>query len=209
MKQLPDHIHQPISPTSADNTTGEDHIISTDNEQFIQMIMIKDPAKGCELLFRRYHKILCNHAIRFVYSKEIAEDIVSEVFCRLWKSRAYETIKSSYRFYLLRCVRNEAYNYLKSEFHKINRAELSDTLESSAVLRPDHIAYLEEITSRIQYIIERLPLQCRKVFLLSRYEGKKYQSIAEELNISIKTVEAHISKALSSLRQGLKEYWME
>ena len=100
-------------------------------------------------------------------------------------------------------VRNEAYNYLKSEFHKINRAELSDTLESSAVLRPDHIAYLEEITSRIQYIIERLPLQCRKVFLLSRYEGKKYQSIAEELNISIKTVEAHISKALITAQKGI------
>lgn len=170
--------------------------------------MANDPAKGCELLFRRYHKILCNHAIRFVYSKEIAEDIVSEVYCRLWKSKAYANITTSYRFYLMRSVRNEAYNYLKSEFHKTNLVELSGTMPSGDHLRPDQMAYMEEITGRIQRLIEGLPPQCRKIFLLSRYEGKKQHVIASELDISLKTVEAHIGKALTSLRSGLKDYWV-
>lgn len=208
MKNLPEHIIRsdfdlPTSSIDEDIRTG-----GTVSEQFIQTLMVNNSAKGCELLFRRYHKILCNHAIRFVYSKEIAEDIVSEVFCRLWKSKAYANISTSYRFYLMRSVRNEAYNYLKSEFHKTNRVELPDTIQSGDHLRPDQMAYMEEITGRIQRLIEGLPPQCRKIFLLSRYEGKKQHIIAEELAISVKTVEAHIGKALASLRSGLKDYWV-
>ena len=64
------------------------------------------------------------------------------------------------------------------------------------------------MSRRIQELIEELPPQCRKIFLLNRFEGKKYQLIADELKISIKTVEGHISKALVNLRAGLRDYWI-
>jgi len=209
----PDLKKQPSASDNArrlsnDSATNQEQHISIDAEQFIRMAMLEDPKKGCELLFRRYHKILCNHAVRFVYSKEIAEDIVSEVFCRLWKFKSYASIRCSYRFYLLKCVRNASYNYLRLEFHKHKKTELGESLESSEDFRPDNITHAEEMSRRIQELIEELPPQCRKIFLLNRFEGKKYQLIADELKISIKTVEGHISKALVNLRAGLRDYWI-
>lgn len=178
-----------------------------DTELFIRKTFQEDEIKGCELLFRRYHKMLCSHAVRFVYSREIAEDLVSEIFCKFWKTRAFETITSSYRFYLFRSVRNEAYNYLRLEFRKMETLDAAES-HKSAHQQPDNAAQYEEILSCIEMIVETLPNQCRKVFLMNRFEGKRYQEIADELQISVKTVEVHIGKALTAMRKGLKEYWI-
>lgn len=179
-----------------------------DSELFIRKAFEENPRQGCELLFRRYHKVLCSHAVRFVYSREIAEDLVSDVFCRLWKTKAYEGITSSYRFYLFRCVRNEAYNYLRLEFRKTESMEVAELQESSRSQRPDHITQFEEVFAQVEVLIESLPPQCRKIFLMNRFEGKKYQEIADETGTSIKTVEVHIGKALAILRKGLKDHWI-
>lgn len=179
-----------------------------DTELFIRRAFQESPQKGCELLFRRYHQALCSHAVRFVYSKETAEDIVSEVFCKFWKTRAYESVTSSYRFYLFRSVRNEAYNYLRLEFQDLDTIDNADARESAFGQRPDQLLQFEEVFHKLEDLVESLSPQCRKVFLLSRFEGKKYQDIASELGISIKTVEVHIGKALGIVRKGLKEHWL-
>jgi len=179
-----------------------------DSDLFIRKAFEENPRQGCELLFRRYHQVLCSHAVRFVYSREIAEDLVGDVFCKLWKNKAYENITSSYRFYLFRCVRNEAYNYLRLEFRKTESMEVAEQQESSRSQRPDHITQFEEVFAQVEVLIESLPPQCRKVFLMNRFEGKKYQEIADETGTSIKTVEVHIGKALAILRKGLKEHWI-
>ena len=175
---------------------------------FIRRTFEESPQKGCELLFRRYHQALCSHAVRFVYSKETAEDLVSDVFCKFWKTRAYENVTSSYRYYLFRSVRNEAYNYLRLEFQKLDDLDTANVQESAFSQRPDQIVQFEEVLHRVEEMVESLPPQCRKVFLLSRFEGKKYQDIATELGISIKTVEVHIGKALNTVRKGLKDHWL-
>jgi RNA polymerase sigma-70 factor (family 1) len=179
-----------------------------DTEFFIRLAFKENPKKGCELLFRRYHKALCSHAVRFVYSREIAEDLVSEIFCRFWKTRAFEAVTSSFRYYLFRSVRNEAYNYLRLEFKKMEQIDAAEMQESSRSQQPDTITQYEETLKQVEIIVETLPAQCRKIFLMSRFEGKKYQEIADELGISIKTVEVHISKALNTMRNGLKDHWI-
>lgn len=186
----------------------EDTPLSNDSELFTRLAFDEDPRKGCELLFRRYYQMLCNHAVRFVYSRETAEDIVSDVFCKFWKTKAYEGITSSYRYYLFRSVRNEAYNYLRLEFQELDDIDRAMVQESTPSQRPDQILQFEEVLHKIEELVERMPPQCRKVFLLSRFEGKKYQAIALELGLSVKTVEVHIVKALSIVRQGLKEHWL-
>ncbi len=188
--------------------TSGDESGMKDTELFIRKTFQDDAVKGCELLFRLYHKILCSHAVRFVYSREIAEDLVSEIFCKFWKTRAFETITSSYRFYLFRSVRNEAYNYLRLEFRKMETLDAVESKKSSRSQQPDSIAQYEEILNSIEMIVETLPNQCRKVFLMNRFEGKRYQEIADELEISVKTVEIHIGKALAAMRKGLKDYWI-
>jgi RNA polymerase sigma-70 factor (family 1) len=160
------------------------------------------------LAFKENHKALCSHAVRFVYSREIAEDLVSEIFCRFWKTRAFEAVTSSFRYYLFRSVRNEAYNYLRLEFKKMEQIDAAEMQESSRSQQPDTITQYEETLKQVEIIVETLPAQCRKIFLMSRFEGKKYQEIADELGISIKTVEVHISKALNTMRNGLKDHWI-
>nr|WP_295922935.1 RNA polymerase sigma-70 factor [uncultured Dyadobacter sp.] len=179
-----------------------------DSEWVIRNGFDRSARYGFELLFKRYHKVLCSHAARFVYSEAVAQDIVSEVFCKLWKSKAYEGINTSYRFYLFRSVRNEAYNYIRLEFQPMEQLEAAEYQVSGNGNLPDMIAQYEEVLQRVERIVHSLPPQCRKIFLMSRFEGKKYQEIADELGISIKTVEVHISRALISMRQGLKEHWI-
>lgn len=186
----------------------EEKAAGNDTELFIRRTFAESPKKGCELLFRRYHQALCSHAVRFVYSKETAEDLVSEVFCKFWKTKAYETVTSSYRYYLFRSVRNEAYNYLRLEFQQLDDIDTAAVREDAFSQRPDQILQFEEVFHQVEDLVESLPPQCRKVFLLNRFEGKKYQDIATELGISIKTVEVHIGKALGIVRKGLKDHWL-
>lgn len=178
----------------------------SDDEIFIKRAFEQSPEKGCELLFRRYHRALCSHAVRYVYSREIAEDIVSDVFAKFWTKKVYDSINSSYRFYLFRSVRNEAYSYLRSEFKGLDCLENIEQNASSDSLRPDNITQYEESYNKVKELVESLPPQCRKIFLMSRFEGKKHQEIATELEISLKTVEAHLTKGLNVLKKGLKNY---
>ncbi|WP_246859426.1 RNA polymerase sigma-70 factor [Spirosoma sp. KCTC 42546] len=215
VRQLIDPFSQPFSANSvAQPVLGEavesmdEKTVGNDSELFIRRTFNESPQKGCELLFRRYHQALCSHAVRYVYSKETAEDLVSDVFCKFWKTKAYESVTSSYRYYLFRSVRNEAYNYLRLEFQQLDDLETANVQESAFGQRPDQIIQFEEVLHRVEAMVESLPPQCRKVFLLSRFEGKKYQDIATELGLSIKTVEVHIGKALSTVRKGLKDHWL-
>jgi RNA polymerase sigma-70 factor (ECF subfamily) len=178
----------------------------SDDEIFIKKAFDQSPEEGCELLFRRYHRSLCSHAVRYVYSREIAEDIVSDVFVKFWTKKVFNSINSSYRFYLFRSVRNEAYSYLRSEFKGLDSLENTDKNISSDSLRPDNITQFEESYNRVKELVESLPPQCRKIFLMSRFEGKKHQEIANELEISLKTVESHLTKALTILKNGMKDY---
>lgn len=191
-----------------DDEPNHEQLAGSDTEFFTRLAFQECPRKGCELLFLRYHQALCSHAVRYVYSKETAEDIVSDVFCKFWKTKAYENITSSYRYYLFRSVRNEAYNHLRLEFKKLEDIDTALINEEAFSQRPDQIMQFEEVLHKVEDLVELLPPQCRKVFLMSRFEGKKYQDIASELGLSIKTVEVHIVKALGIVRKGLKNHWL-
>jgi RNA polymerase sigma-70 factor (family 1) len=188
---------------SAEN--AEVNIRFLDEEVLIKKTFDSDPQAGCEILFQKYYSLLCSHAIRFVYSKEVAEDLVSDIFCRFWSDQIYATITSSYRAYLFRAVRYRAYNYVRWELgKKDNTVELEDFDHCISTLKPEQTMLYDELAGEIESIIDTLPAQCKRVFLLSRFENKKYSEIAAELNVSVKAVEAHISKALDTLRRGLK-----
>lgn len=175
----------------------------------LQGLFETDPRQACELLFRKYYVALCSHASRFVYSKEVAEDIVSEVFYLFYKDQAYRAVTISYKAYLLQAVRYRAYNYARWE---LTRSRQSTDVQTANVTdrdpSPAEIVQYDELHRSVERAIDQLPKQAKRVFLLSRFEGKKYQEIATELNISPKTVETHMSRALSLLRQALQHEWM-
>jgi RNA polymerase sigma-70 factor (family 1) len=204
-KDLFDDAHAASPEHAGAERTERDHTRLLDEEMLIKKTFETDPQAGCEILFQKYYSILCSHAIRFVYSKAVAEDIVSEIFCRFWSDQTYNSINISYRAYLFKAVRYRAYNYLRWELSKkdlnINVEDLNQGISS---LKPEETMLYDELSGEISIIIDSLPAQCKRVFLLSRFEYKKYSEIAAELGISIKAVEAHISKALDVLRRSLK-----
>jgi RNA polymerase sigma-70 factor (family 1) len=179
-----------------------------DSELFIRKTFEINPQKGCELLFRLYYSAMCTHAVRFVYSKEIAEDLVADVFFSFWNTKAFQGITQSYRSYLFRSVRNRAYNYLANELTKTDSLEAILHLESSAADVPELMMRVNELYAQVDELVASLPPQCQKIFIMNRFEGIKPKAIAESLKLSVRTVEVHIAKALGTLRTGLKDQWM-
>jgi len=204
--------NKPLFNTSSDEADESRKQLATvlDDEAIVRNALSNNPEKGFEMLFRMYYKPLCNHAVRFLYSNEVAEDIVSDVFVNFWKRKHYENVTTSYRAYLYQAVRNSIYNHLKSEFGKKSNYGLyvENDLEKKQLdyETPQRILLFDELFKKIEESVASFPPQCQKVFLLSRFEGKKNREIAEALGIKIKTVEAHMMKALGLLKICLTDY---
>lgn len=173
-----------------------------DNEYSIRAAFVESPRLGFEALFRLYYQALCSHALRFVYTKEVAEDVVGEVFYQLWKTDRYLTVQYTYRTYLYAAVRHRAYNYLRDELTGSRTPESLDALNETGQLEtPQTLIEFDETFQQVERIIHALPPQCQRVFLMSRFDNRKNQEIADELGLALKTVEAHMSRALHQLRR--------
>jgi RNA polymerase sigma-70 factor (ECF subfamily) len=159
-----------------------------------------------EMLFRTYYQPLCHYAYTFLQDREDAEEIVQSTFLLVWERRETLSIRTSVKPYLYAMVRNACLNVLKH-----NKVKERHAGEEIATADTSHDAVMHAITSnelehRIRLALEALPDQCRIVFKLSRFEELRYSEIAEQLNISIKTVENHMGKALRIMREQLKDY---
>ena len=159
-----------------------------------------------EMFFKTYYQPLCNYAYTFIQDKDEAEEIVQSAFLSVWEKRESLDIKTSLKSYLYTMVRNTSLNVIKHE--KIKQKYVGEAL---AVNERTHDGVAQSVLSseleeRIHLAMQVLPEQCRLVFKLSRFEELKYSEIAEQLNISIKTVENHMGKALKIMREQLKDY---
>lgn len=179
-----------------------------DDELFIQKGLESNILVGFELLYKRYYQPLCSHVVKYVGSREVAEDIVSDVFFQCYANKTFFEIKSSYRLYLFKTVRNRAYNYLKWDLSRkadLNEASHKPALEEQ---QPDQISQFEELYQDVEDAVNKLPIERRKIYLMRKFEGKKYQEIAEELNLSVKTVDVQLTRANQFIRNLLKEKWL-
>jgi RNA polymerase sigma-70 factor (family 1) len=193
----------------SDKNIGLPPILS--DEKIIEFQFSESPQKGFELLFTKYYANLCNNAVRYVHSKELAEDIVAEVFANFWHNKVYEKINTSYRAYLYKAVQFRAYNCIKIEIQRntsLEGIDFENQSASIAVLKPDEILHIHELGQKIDSAIQNLPLQAKKAFQLNRLDGLKYSEVAIELDITVSAVERLISRALSKLREDLKAEWI-
>jgi RNA polymerase sigma-70 factor (family 1) len=180
---------------------------SADPEFFIRKAFETDPRLGCELLFRHYYQPLCSHAVKLLYSKAIAEDIVADIFYQFYLKGVFQKITTSYRAYLYKTVRHQAYNYLRWETQRTTNLDALAGFSDDTTLQPDSITQYEELYRDVEETINALPPQCRKIYLMHRFESKKYAEIADELRLAPKTVEVQIRKASHFLRDALKKKW--
>jgi len=159
-----------------------------------------------EELFRQHFSGLCSFAIGYVKDHEAAKEIVQDAFVNLWEKRDSIDLKKPVKTYLSTTVRNRCLNYLRDHKKFSNDLlALEDLPQEAHYHQPDKLVE-SDIRIQIDQAIAELPQKCREVFLLSRFKHLKYQQIADELQISVKTVETQMSKALLHMRKRLAEY---
>jgi RNA polymerase sigma-70 factor (ECF subfamily) len=160
-----------------------------------------------ELLFRKFYLRLCIFTNKFLNNPEEAKEVSQDVFVKIWEGRNNIDPEDSLKSYLFKIAQNISLNKLQREKVKIKYAEILKLVYFEQLEISAHESLVaSELEVHIAKSIKNLPAECRKVFELSRNDGLKYREIAEALKISIKTVEAQMSKALWSLRIELRDY---
>ena len=161
-----------------------------------------------ELLFRKYYVRLCGFANKFIANSAESEEIVQEVFLNIWNKRDHLKLDNEIRPYLFKSIQNLCFNFLEHKKVTDNYYSVIEVVykNQAADFNTYESVLYNELQTRVDGAIGTLPEQCRKIFQLSRQEGLKYNEIAEKLGISVKTVETQMSRALSKLKDELKDY---
>lgn len=162
--------------------------------------------RAFEQLFKAHFKALHAYAHTFLRDEEMAEEIVQNLFMKLWQKRELIHARTSVKAYLYKCVHNDCLNHIKhvkiQEKYQEHTLFTMDQHSTSASQKVE----LSELESRLAQALRELPEQCRAIFQMSRFEELKYKEIAEQLGISIKTVENQMGKALRLLRLKLADF---
>jgi len=162
--------------------------------------------EGYKVLFNEQYSRMVSYAFNFLKEQESSEEIVQEVFYQLWINREKTEIKTSIESYLFRAVRNRCINLIKH----IEIRENYKQYNSEKIEKLDHeftdALTVSELDKKIRMCIDNMPMQRKKIFLMSRYEEMTYKEIAEKMGLSKKTIENQIGKALNYLRTELKDY---
>jgi RNA polymerase sigma-70 factor (ECF subfamily) len=176
----------------------------TDEKELYQRLKEGDE-RAFNDLFQKYYSSMCHFARQFLNDSEMAEETVQDMFVRIWEKRESLNIETSVKHYLFRSVRNHCLNQIQ---HQKIRQQYASLVKETAHqdINPDQYYIEVDLLKRIEKSIDSLPAKRQEIFRLSREQGLKYKEIAEELNISIKTVEAQMGLALKHLREDLKEF---
>ena len=163
--------------------------------------MISESAKEFEKLFHLFYSPLCNYAMKITGDSDSAEDIVQNLFIQLWENNRLNDVVNTEHF-LLKAVKFKCIDYLRTK--KADLFISLDNIEDSAFISTNDLKD-EDIEPLFCYFAAKLPPKTREVFLLSRKSGMTYKEIAEELGISVKTVENQMGRALRILKELLKD----
>jgi RNA polymerase sigma-70 factor (ECF subfamily) len=180
--------------------------IPVSDSELVRRIRAGDE-RALEAVFRAHYAGMASFVQRFVRSPDVAEELVQDLFLKLWAKREQLSEIETFRTYLFRAARNHALNYLRRQ--KLERRwqeEHVDDEEAASTPLADEDASEHEVAAAVREAIDRLPPRCREVFLLSRDGGLTYAEIARTLDISVKTVETQMGRALKSLRGALQRY---
>lgn len=154
-------------------------------------------------LYNRFWQLLFVSAYNIIKDKELCEDIIQDIFMNIWHNREKLEINISLKGYMYACARYQVFNQFRKNKDKIH-VELFDNLEERFQhTTPETQIMHDELVQQVNFIINTLPEKCQLVYKLSREEQLSHKEIAERLNISTKTVENHITKALHTIRLSI------
>lgn len=161
---------------------------------------------ACEMIFKSYYQPLCNYAYSYLQDRDEAEEVVQSAFLSVWEKKDSFEVHTSLKSYLYAMVRNASLNMIKHQKVKQRHAGEELALGKDSEETVSNMMASAELEKRIEVALTHLPEQCRLIFKLSRFEELKYAEIADQLSLSVKTVENQMGKALRIMREQLKDY---
>ncbi len=161
----------------------------------------EDSQQAFKVLFDRYYKKMCYAGYRTYSDQHKVKDFAQEIFCDIWKKRKVLNITSSLNAFLTRAMRNKAIDYIRSQRLNFDEGAALQHLQTNE--DPTSFTELQDI---VKATVDSLPERCRIIFNLSRTDGLSHKEIAQQLDISTKTIENQITKALKALRLSIAKY---
>ena len=176
--------------------------MSKPTDKNIAELLKTDSHRAFELIYKTYYNKLCLYASLFFNDKDEVQEIVQKILVKLWDKRDELKNIESICTYLFRSVHNACLNRLRD---KANISSISEIERELLELTTDsnEISFIDDKYEMLSQVIEQLPVQCKKVLKMNRIDGFTYKEIAEQLNISHRTVDAHITYAMKVLRNKL------
>lgn len=176
------------------------------DEKELLALLALGSEEALKIIYQKYWQRLFLSAYNVLKDKEACEDILQEIFIRLWQKRESSNITTSLSAYLFTATRYQVFHYIKKS---AGRPELFEDLEERFLTdAPDIPLYVKDLQERINTAVERLPEKCRHIYKLSREHHLSYKAIADHLQISPKTVENQLSIALKKLRDALGDFML-
>lgn len=179
--------------------------IDIEFEDLFRKVAFQDDEQAFKVLFLEFYPALCVFAMRYVTQEETARDIVQNVFFKIWEKRKSMFATTSFRNFLVTSVRNNCIDYLRK--NEVESRYMEKCRMSNFYTSQEEVYTLKELETSIGNALTKLPPNVREAFELNRFKGMTYMAIAEKMEVSPKTIESYISRALKFLRVELGEYF--
>jgi RNA polymerase sigma-70 factor, ECF subfamily len=178
-------------------------------ELFIFNRMAEGDKEAFRFFFEKYYTGLCNLVNIYIHDPVMSEEIVQDIYIYFWERKKDISIETSVRSYLFRASKNKSLNYIRNEKTKLAIQERLMKMSYTDHEMPDKILDAAQLREIIETSVNTLPKKCREIYILGKEKNFSYNEIAKELDISVKTVENQMGKALKKLRELLMPYYRE
>lgn len=176
-------------------------------KNLIHQLSSKDDERAFEQIFDLFYSKMYATAFQYLKNKPLAEEVVSDVFCRIWKKRLELDQIKNFESYLFISVRNLSLNYIRNNSRLSNESLDEQSYHiSDPVALPDEVMQAHELQELLNDCIENLPKKCKAIFKMIRFDGLKYKEVASELNISVNTVDTQMRIAIKRISQSLGDF---
>jgi len=176
------------------------------NLEKILIELAEDNEDSFEVLFNYYYPRLYNFSKSFLKIEDGIDDILQEVFVKIWQKRKSITSTATFNSYIFTIARNLLLNELRRRLNSENIKEAVQSLSTAEEYSSSQQIEFQELKEVVDYVIDKLPERRKEIFILSRVEGLSHKEIAEKLGIKTKTVEYHISLVIKSLKEEFKSF---
>lgn len=179
-----------------------------EDKELILQIRNNDSERAFRALFDRHYERMYRAALYFVQNEDLAKEVSLDVLAGIWEKRKSMIIPDDFRHYSFVMVRNAAINIIKKESALEGNVPITNasSVDAGFSISPEELLEQSELFETYERLVSELPERCREVYMMVKEDGRSYADVAQELNISVKTVDAQLQKALSFLRQNLSHY---